>query len=102
MNDDAATLQRTADYLLVYKRLRTLGRSSIFLGLFNLLASLIPIQGTFICTVLAVIGLCLLVDGVWLLVFPSPHGVLVEGPGLLVIGGGGLSSLPHRFRQGPF
>jgi hypothetical protein len=97
MNDDAATLQKTADYLLVYKRLRTLGRSSIFLGLFNLLASLVPIQGAFICTVLAVIGLCLLVEGVWLLVFPSPQGIFLEGLVLLVVGGGELSIALYDF-----
>jgi len=91
MNDDAATLQKTADYLLVYKRLRTLGRSSIFLGLFNLLASLVPVQGDIIRVILAVIGLCLLVEGVWLLVFPSPQGVFLEGLVLLVVGGGEMS-----------
>jgi hypothetical protein len=97
MNDDAATLQKTADYLLIYKRLRTLGRNSMLLGVFNLLASLVPIQDTFIRAVLAVIGLCLLAEGVWLLVFPSPHGVFLDGLVLLFVGGGELSIALYGF-----
>jgi hypothetical protein len=97
MKDDAAALQKTADFLLVYKRLRALGRSSVLLGVFNLLASLVPIQDPFIRAVLAVIGLCLLAEGVWLLVFPSPHGVLVDGLVLLLVGGGELSIALYGF-----
>jgi len=91
MNHDVATLQKTADYYLVYNRLSSLGRSSILLGIFNLLASLIPIQGPFICTTLAVIGLCLLVEGFWNLLYPTPQSVLLEGLVLLVVGAGELS-----------
>jgi hypothetical protein len=91
MNDDIATLQKTANYLLVYQRLRTLGRTSILLGIFNLLIALISLQHPFMCTVLGVIGLCLLVEGIWMLVFPSPQGVFLEGMVLLLVGGGEIS-----------
>jgi hypothetical protein len=91
MNHDIATLQRTADYYLVHHRLRSLGRSSVVFGVFNLLASLIPIQGPFICTTLAVIGLCLLVEGFWILLSPTLQSVLFHGLVLLVVGAGELS-----------
>jgi hypothetical protein len=97
MNDDIATLQKTADYLLVYRRLRTLGRTSILLGIFNLLISFASFQQPFLSAVLGVIGLCLVVEGAWLLAFPSPQGVLLEGMVLLVVGGGELSIVLYDY-----
>src|SRR5438270_3326268 len=90
--DEVTLLQRTADYLLVYKRLRILGRSSLLFGLFNLLAAAAgPRQEPVINAILALIGVCLLAEGCWLLLFPTPHGVLLEAMVLLVVGTGEIS-----------
>jgi hypothetical protein len=79
-------LQRMAEFHQERTRLRTLARGSILWGAINLVLGLIYLQDHFINFILVLIGLALLLEGIWFSILPSALGVLVDAVVLLVIG----------------
>ncbi|HEY7427225.1 MAG TPA: hypothetical protein VH682_23525 [Gemmataceae bacterium] len=83
---DEEQLQRIAEFHQERARLRTLARGSIVWGLINLAIGVVALQNHPINLVLVLIGLFLLLEGVWFSIRPSALGVLVDALVLLLIG----------------
>jgi hypothetical protein len=83
---DEEQLQRIAEFHQERARLRMLAYGSIVWGLINLALGIIALQNHPINLVLVLVGLLLLLEGIWFSIRPSPLGVLVDGLILLLIG----------------
>jgi hypothetical protein len=85
--DDVEELHLIAEYHTACRALRTMGWGGIVFGLINIglgiafVVSLHPINA-----VLALIGLFLLLSGVWCLVLPGAEGVITNGIALILVG----------------
>lgn len=83
-------LQAAADYLsynLALKRVRG-GEAvgSIIFGAIALIVGLAGMQQHFLSGILALLGLFLLVEGIWIVSAPNPLGILIDGIALISVG----------------
>jgi len=79
-------LQRAADYLMLRKRLKGGGIGSIIFGVIAIVMGFVFMSEDPINVILVLIGIFLLVEGIWLLRSPSPRGLLIDGVALCIIG----------------
>ncbi|MHB0997621.1 MAG: hypothetical protein ACYC27_00125 [Armatimonadota bacterium] len=81
---DLVDLQRAANILMVQNKLKPSGISGIVFGALALLGgySLSSLQDQF----LALIGLFLIFEGIWVLLWPSANGLLMNSVGIAAVG----------------
>lgn len=87
-NIDLITLQAAADYLsynLALKRMRRGAVGSIIFGIIALVMGLVGMQLNFLNGILVLIGLVLLVEGIWVVSVPKRFGILLEGITLILV-----------------
>ncbi|MDX9980284.1 MAG: hypothetical protein RBU25_09700 [Lentisphaeria bacterium] len=85
-DDSFAELQKVSNYRLVRKTLRGAGIGSIIFGLIAMFIGFGGMAENPINALLGVIGLFLLVEGIWLVVAPTPAGMIVDGIALIILG----------------
>ncbi|MCI0403244.1 MAG: hypothetical protein L0212_06940 [Acidobacteria bacterium] len=83
---DLVELQRAADFRSVRKRLRTAAFGSMFFGVFAIGLGIYGLKDSPLNALLVLLGLFLLGEGVWLLVQPTPTGMIVDGIALCLVG----------------
>jgi hypothetical protein len=79
-------LQKVSDYRSVRKTLRPAGIGSIIFGILALVMGVILLEDNPLNIVLALIGLFLLIEGIWLTASPTPTGMILDGIALMVLG----------------
>jgi hypothetical protein len=79
-------LQRVSNYRLVRKTLRPAGIGSIVFGLIAIATGFGGTEANPINAVLGLIGLFLLLEGIWIVSAPKPGGMIVDGIALLILG----------------
>jgi hypothetical protein len=79
-------LQKISNYRSVNKVLRWSAIGSITFGLIAVVSGVISIEENPINLVLALIGVFLLIEGIWLILAPNPKGVIIDGIALFAIG----------------
>lgn len=81
---DLIDLQRAANYLMVQNKLKPSGISGIVFGAIALLGAwgVNTIQDQ----ILAIVGLFLIFEGIWVLAWPSVNGILLNSIGIAVVG----------------
>ncbi|HHS13606.1 MAG TPA: hypothetical protein ENN03_07525 [bacterium] len=81
--DTSAQNSRDDETAKIYKQLKTGGIGSVIFGVINIVLGVITAAENPVNAVLAVFGLILLIEGIWLLVSPKPSGLIIDG---LVLG----------------
>jgi uncharacterized protein YjeT (DUF2065 family) len=79
-------LQKISDYRTIRKTLRPAGIGSIVFGVLAVVMGIASIEDNSLNAILALIGLFLLVEGIWLVVSPTPKGMIVDGIALIILG----------------
>lgn len=79
-------LQRVSNYRLVRKTLRPAGIGSIVFGLIAIATGFGQMHANPINAILGLIGVFLLVEGIWITAAPTPAGMIVDGIALIVLG----------------
>jgi MFS family permease len=84
--EEKSALIKAADYKVVNSHLRPASFGSIIFGLIAIglggsMAGKNPINAF-----LVVIGICLFIEGIWLLTSPGPKGFVVDGIALIILG----------------
>jgi hypothetical protein len=79
-------LQGASNYTLLRQTLRPAGIGSIVFGLIAMAIGFASMEENPINALLGIIGIFLLVEGIWIVTAPSPAGILVDGIALLVVG----------------
>ncbi len=79
-------LQRVASYRELLKTLRPRGIGSIIWGLIAIGLGLAAMDASRLNVILAVIGVFLIIEGIWALVAPAPVGMMIDGIALLLLG----------------
>lgn len=79
-------LQLIADYHLERDRLRMMARGSIIWGVINTFIGVVALTNHPINIILVLIGLFLLLEGIWFTIRPSAFGVLVDSLALMIVG----------------
>jgi membrane-bound ClpP family serine protease len=79
-------LQAVSNYNLLCKALRPAGVGSIIFGLIAMAMGFAAMDENPINALLGIIGIFLLVEGIWILAVPSPVGMIVDGIALLIVG----------------
>lgn len=84
-NVDIRDLQRATGFIMIKKRLKTMGISSILFGLF---AIYIGNTNDSITARVAIssIGIYLIIEGLWAVMNPSPIGILMDCLGFIAVG----------------
>ena len=86
-NQPALDTHRIAEYYTARRALRTLGWGSIIFGAINIyLGVSFGINANLLNIGLALIGVALLVAGVWCLAVPGAGGILANGIALIIVG----------------
>src|SRR5260370_32291843 len=83
---DVDELQQVAEYRRARKTLRAAGIGGIVFGVLALAVGVPLLAVDLINAVLVMIGLLLLVEGIWNVTYPTAEGVIVDGLSLLVVG----------------
>jgi hypothetical protein len=83
--DDLDALRKTADYLIIRKKLRQKGIGSFIFGILALLSGSLGLQVNLLNLMLILIGLLLLGVGIWNWVSPTAEGIIVDGIVLLIV-----------------
>ena len=83
---EAEKLRRASNYELLSKALRPAGIGSVVFGLIAMAMGFAEMDMSPVNAVLGVIGIFLVVEGIWILVSPSPAGLIVDGIALLMVG----------------
>jgi hypothetical protein len=87
LENDLTGLQKTADFLVVRKKLRQGGKASLVLGVISILVGAIHMA---VNPIFGVINLPLayvqILVGLWNRVAPSAEGILMDGVGFLTVG----------------
>jgi hypothetical protein len=81
-----AELQRVSNYRLVRKTLKPAGIGSIVFGLIAIAMGFGGMEENPANAILGLIGLFLLVEGIWIVSAPTPIGMIVDGIALLILG----------------
>jgi len=81
-----AELQSVSNYRLVRKTLKTAGVGSIVFGLIGMGIGFVGMEENPVNAVLGLIGIFLLVEGIWVVSAPTPTGMIVDGIALLMLG----------------
>jgi hypothetical protein len=84
--DSFAELQKVSNYRLVRKTLRGSGIGSIIFGLIAIVIGFGGMAENPINALLGMLGLFLFVEGIWLVVAPTPAGMIVDGIALIILG----------------
>ena len=80
-------LQRVANYRQMRKRLRASGIGSIFFGVIAIAIGVNMLRySAALNLILVAIGVFLLTEGLWLIIRPSPIGVILDGAALMLVG----------------
>ena len=79
-------LQRVANYRQMRKRLRASGIGSIFFGVIAIAIGVNMLRYSALNLILVAIGVFLLTEGLWLIIRPSPIGVILDGAALMLVG----------------
>jgi hypothetical protein len=79
-------LQNASEYWLMRRTLRPTGIGSIVFGVIALFMGASSMGENSVNAVLALIGVFLLVEGIWILVAPSPGGMVADGIALILVG----------------
>jgi hypothetical protein len=79
-------LQKVADYRSVRKTLRPAGIGSIIFGVLALAMGIALAEENPLNILLALIGLFLLIEGIWLTASPTPIGMILDGVALGILG----------------
>ncbi len=79
-------LQRVSNYRLIRKILRPSGIGSIVFGLIAIAMGFRGMGDNPINVILGLIGIFLLVEGVWIVTSPTPFGMIVYGVALIIVG----------------
>ena len=83
---EAAELQRAADFRTVRKTLRPAAFGSIVFGVIAVGLGIASLEDSPVNAVLVLLGLGLLGEGIWILVQPTPVGMIVDGIALCLLG----------------
>ena len=86
LTQDFDELQKASNYRTIRKALRNAGIGSIVFGSIALLAGLPGVSESLLDAGLAIIGLMLLSEGLWILKAPSPKGLIADGIVLIILG----------------
>jgi len=92
-------LQKAANYRSLRKILRPAGIGSIVFGLIAILAGAPGMNKNIIDAALALIGLFLFLEGLWIVSAPTPAGMAVDGIALIVLGLYNISSTVYDMSQ---
>ncbi len=79
-------LQNASEYWLMHRTLRPTGIGSIVFGVIALFMGASSMGENSVNAALALIGVFLLVEGIWILVAPSPGGMVADGIALILVG----------------
>lgn len=79
-------LQDASSYRIVHKTLKYRGIGSIIFGIIALAVGFGGMQENPINGILVLIGLFLLIEGVWVVSSPKPAGMIVDGIAMLTVG----------------
>jgi hypothetical protein len=82
----AAEVQKAANFRIVRRALRGAGIGSVIFGIVAIALGIATLEDNGVNAILALLGVFLLVEGVWLLVSPSPAGMIVDGFSLIALG----------------
>jgi hypothetical protein len=82
----AGEVQRAANFRMVRRQLRGAGIGSIVFGVIATVLGTASLQDSDLNVILLCLGVFLLAEGVWLLVSPSPAGMIVDGFALIALG----------------
>ncbi len=83
---EAAELQRAADFRTVRKTLKPPAIGSIVFGVIAIGLGIASLEDSPINAVLVLLGLGLLGEGIWILVQPTPVGMIIDGIALCLLG----------------
>lgn len=78
--------QRISNYRILRRTLRPAGIGSIVFGLIAIYMGFGGMETSSVNMILGVIGIFLLVEGIWVEIAPTPNGMFVEGIAFLLIG----------------
>jgi len=73
-------------YVLIHKKLKRAGIGSIVFGIIAVILGLIAMRESPINSIVVLIGIFLLIQGIWIVVKPTPAGLIVDGIALLIVG----------------
>ena len=79
-------LQQAWNHRILAATLRSSGVGSVVWGIIAIVIGFMMLEGNSINAVLVLIGIGLVIEGVWLMVSPSPAGLIVDGLALWVLG----------------
>ncbi|MGH9812360.1 MAG: hypothetical protein ACRD4T_04420 [Candidatus Acidiferrales bacterium] len=86
VTDATADLQRAADSRSVRKRLKPAAIGSIIFGVIAIGLGIASLEDSALNAFLVLLGFFLLGEGIWLLVQPTPVGMIVDGIALCLLG----------------
>ena len=81
-----AEVQQAANFRMVRRLLRWGGVGSVVFGVVAVVVGAQYVQENEINAILILIGVGLFVEGIWILVAPSPTGMIIDGVALIVLG----------------
>jgi len=81
-----AEVQQAANFRMVRRLLRWGGVGSVVFGVVAVVVGAQSVQENEINAILILIGVGLFVEGIWILVAPSPTGMIIDGIALIVLG----------------
>jgi hypothetical protein len=82
----AAEVQAAVNYRTLPRLLRGPGIGSIVFGIIGIVVGAATLEDNGVNAILILLGIFLTVEGVWLLVSPSPAGMIVDGFALIALG----------------
>jgi hypothetical protein len=85
LEDDLDALRKTADFLIIRKKLRQAGIGSFVFGILALIIGGIMLPENLLNLLLILIGLLLLGVGIWNWISPTAEGIIVDGIALLIV-----------------
>lgn len=98
--ENIAELQRASDYRLMHKYLRPGAIGSIIFGVIAIALGLASIDNNPINIILVLIGILLFVEGLLVLIAPSPKKIIAAGLALLLVGGWNISITIYNVSAG--
>jgi len=78
--------EKASHYRLLHKTLKPAGFGSILFGVIAIVMGGAGMQDNPINAVLALIGLLLFAEGLWIVIAPSPKGMIIDGIALIILG----------------
>lgn len=79
-------LQNFANYRFVSKTLKPAGIGSVIFGIIAIAMGFGGVEGNPLNAILGLIGVFLLVDGIWIVFFPTTKGMIVDSIALFIVG----------------